>query len=534
MAGVRAREPARPAGGKRAVAVSGPVAAQGVVGNHALHALLGSTGGGTALAPGVRAAMEARLGHGLGRVRLHTGAGAAASARWLRARAYTVGDDIVLGDGVEPLDTLSGRRTLAHELVHVVQQRLGGPAPGTGADSEEDADRAGSALAEGRPIAPIARGTAVGVARQPMDPRHARGHAGEQTMGFNLYRQEEGWIFFEGPSGSAGHGTTSPGFDGVAYNVKTGEIHLLDNKSLKATGNVHSAPAVDPTRNLGKNVDALIARVEAAQDVPGRMRLLSRLKALKAALVTDGPLPDDVKLVVTSQGGNTTDVSPRLKAAGVQHRSDPPPKNAPAAPGTTTQPTPQSTSTPTAESTPTPAPKPAATTAPTVEPTPTPKPTVPSASKAPVVEPTPAPRPTVSPPVRPASAWKAGLKAGGKALIVALIFAGLEYWVHKQLEKELEESIDKVRVGALPWAQRLKREDPSKPVYVRITVESKDYSRYFPLLGWMPESPVLHMIAMAMVREEIDPPVVEQRDDRLDVFHPGMTTRVIYTELMIP
>jgi hypothetical protein len=129
------------------------------------------------------------------------------------------------------------------------------------------------------------------------------------------------------------------------------------------------------------------------------------------------------------------------------------------------------------------------------------------------------------------------LKAGGKALLVALAFAGLEYLVHRQLEKDLDESIDKTRQGAMPWAQRLKREDPSKPVYMRVKIRSEDYQKFVPLLGWMPETPVLHMIGMAMVREEIDPPLVEVKDDPVGLFPPwraGVTTTVTYTELMVP
>lgn len=161
-----------------------------------------------------------------------------------------------------------------------------------------------------------------------MDPRHARGHAGEQGMGFELYPESEGWIFFEGPSGSAGHGVTTSGFDGIAYNTRTDALHLLDNKSLKSPGSVSSATAIDPSRNLFKNVDALIARVEAAKDVPGRIKILGLLRRTKAALVAGKPLPQGVKLIVTSVGGQTTDVSPRLKGLGVEHNPPPPPKAA--------------------------------------------------------------------------------------------------------------------------------------------------------------------------------------------------------------
>lgn len=160
-------------------------------------------------------------------------------------------------------------------------------------------------------------------------------------------------------------------------------------------------------------------------------------------------------------------------------------------------------------------------------------PEAPAAPKAPSLPKTP-PAATTAPTVKPPSAWKAGLKAGGKVLGWALIFAGLEYLVHRRLEKELDESIDKARHGAMPWAQRLKREDPSKPVYMRVMVRAEDYSRYFPILGWIPETPKLHMIQIAMVREEIDPPVVEKQDERLNFWHPGVATTVTYTELMVP
>jgi hypothetical protein len=61
-------------------------------------------------------------------VRVHTGTAASASAGALNARAYTVGDDIVLGDGYDA-DSPRGRRLLAHELAHVAQQRAHGRPP---------------------------------------------------------------------------------------------------------------------------------------------------------------------------------------------------------------------------------------------------------------------------------------------------------------------------------------------------------------------------------------------------------------------
>lgn len=81
--------------------------------------------GGQALPAPTRAFFEQRLERDLAGVRVHTGAVAAASARALEARAYTLGNDIVFGTGEFAPDTSEGSRLLAHELVHVAQQASG-------------------------------------------------------------------------------------------------------------------------------------------------------------------------------------------------------------------------------------------------------------------------------------------------------------------------------------------------------------------------------------------------------------------------
>jgi hypothetical protein len=77
---------------------------------------------GSPLAPAVRAEMEDRLQHDFSDVRVHTDGEAARSADALDAHAYTVGPDIVFGAGEYAPSSASGRRLLAHELTHVVQQ----------------------------------------------------------------------------------------------------------------------------------------------------------------------------------------------------------------------------------------------------------------------------------------------------------------------------------------------------------------------------------------------------------------------------
>lgn len=76
-------------------------------------------GSGEPLAGPLKEEMEARLGADFSGVRVHTGPAARASAAELGARAYTFGSHVVIGDGG------AGKRTLAHELTHVVQQRIG-------------------------------------------------------------------------------------------------------------------------------------------------------------------------------------------------------------------------------------------------------------------------------------------------------------------------------------------------------------------------------------------------------------------------
>lgn len=82
-------------------------------------------GGGQPLPESERAFFESRLGQDFSDVRLHTDSASAESARSVEALAYTAGSDVVFGAGQYRPHTDEGRQLLAHELVHVVQQRQG-------------------------------------------------------------------------------------------------------------------------------------------------------------------------------------------------------------------------------------------------------------------------------------------------------------------------------------------------------------------------------------------------------------------------
>ena len=79
-------------------------------------------GPGRPLDGDVRSGMEARFGHDFSQVRVHSDEKSAATTRAYGALAYTTGSDIFFNSGRYRPDTATGRRLLAHELAHVVQQ----------------------------------------------------------------------------------------------------------------------------------------------------------------------------------------------------------------------------------------------------------------------------------------------------------------------------------------------------------------------------------------------------------------------------
>ena len=95
-------------------------AAGGIAAPPSVHETLRAPG--RPLDGGARAFMESRFGQDFSKVRVHTGSGAAASARAVGAQAYTVGQNVVFGEGRYAPGTDAGKRLIAHELAHVVQQ----------------------------------------------------------------------------------------------------------------------------------------------------------------------------------------------------------------------------------------------------------------------------------------------------------------------------------------------------------------------------------------------------------------------------
>ena len=153
----------------------------------------------------------------------------------------------------------------------------------------------------------------------PVNQAHGRGQYGEQTAAFLL--GQKGYVILDGPSGAGGHGITTPGLDGAAYNPRTDDLLIYDNKSLKRGGNVSGASAI--TRNLARNMDSLIQRLNAvtptlppeARTVLGRV--MPRLQSARQSLNGVGQWPPNCRLAITAEAGNSTGVTPGLAGRNV-------------------------------------------------------------------------------------------------------------------------------------------------------------------------------------------------------------------------
>ena len=114
---------------------------------------------GHVLPGGFKSQLETSFGRDLSDVRVHSDSDAGEAARVLGARAFTVGRDVYVGSGQSDHDTEHGKRLLAHEVAHTVQQseaahsahseRSGLTIGGTTTTAEHEADAAAEAAAFG-------------------------------------------------------------------------------------------------------------------------------------------------------------------------------------------------------------------------------------------------------------------------------------------------------------------------------------------------------------------------------------------------
>jgi Domain of unknown function (DUF4157) len=121
-----------------------------------------------------RTFFESRFDHDFSRVRVHTDAKAAESARAVNARAYTVGPDVVFGAGQYAPSSGVFTCLFAHELTHVIQQeqtvensRL---RVVDNSEHEREADRIASVVLSKSAIPTPTQLSTRSVARQKIEP----------------------------------------------------------------------------------------------------------------------------------------------------------------------------------------------------------------------------------------------------------------------------------------------------------------------------------------------------------------------------
>jgi hypothetical protein len=106
-------------------------------------------GGGRPLPGAVRGQMEDAFGHDFSRVRVHADSGSHQLNDQLRSCAFSVGNDIFFARGAHNSSSGAGRKLLAHELTHVVQQSGGsGQRPTRVSDPTELSERQAATVAE--------------------------------------------------------------------------------------------------------------------------------------------------------------------------------------------------------------------------------------------------------------------------------------------------------------------------------------------------------------------------------------------------
>ncbi|HYP42307.1 MAG TPA: DUF4157 domain-containing protein, partial [Chloroflexia bacterium] len=199
-----------------------------------------------------RAYMEPRFGHDFSNVRVHTDARAAESARTLNAGAYTVGQDIVFGHNRYAPNTSEGRKLIAHELAHTIQQGIEVAGRGDtlevskpGDRAEREADSVAASVLRGEAAGPIVEGAAQ-LARQGLEEEAPSSGEQEETTSTGQETElddeeevPEGGEWVKSEEGLGIEAGSGPSASSDADAVDAGLLSAPDDETAEA----ESAPA---------------------------------------------------------------------------------------------------------------------------------------------------------------------------------------------------------------------------------------------------------------------------------------------------
>ena len=147
---------------------------------------------GEPLPPSLNEGMSTLFGHDFARVRVHAGPRAAESAASVAARAYTVGQHVVLGRSAPDLRSPAGQQLLAHELTHVMQQPAGLPGGDLPVSSPGDPGEREAAAVATRAVPSSAPSSARPSVQRDPDPSKRTPY--ELAMWFyNFYIEQMGY-----------------------------------------------------------------------------------------------------------------------------------------------------------------------------------------------------------------------------------------------------------------------------------------------------------------------------------------------------
>jgi hypothetical protein len=197
---------------------------------------------------------EARMGRSFSDVRIHTGGKADRAARSIDAKAYTLGNDVVLRSDEYRPETRSGRRLLAHELTHVVQQHVGKSSEIQRQDAGDEEEPAQGVADErnGRP--------------QQQDQQEQDQQQGQQDEEENEARQE-----WDAHPGIHHHFHCFEGCEGYAYaDIRpVYQIEGVDNPAEFITNNIVRVDFLDQSTAVHQDLVNPLGQVESdLQDDP--------------------------------------------------------------------------------------------------------------------------------------------------------------------------------------------------------------------------------------------------------------------------
>jgi hypothetical protein len=215
-----------------------------------VHEVLGSPG--QSLDAATRGFFEPRFGRDFSAVRVHTGPLADQSARHINAHAYTAGHNMVFGAGQFAPGTQEGRRLLAHELTHVVQQSASAASP----SAKPTVQRQPAAPAAAAPAAPAAPDPAAPAA-PAADPNAANGGLTEEMLkqiARTLHEAMEGWGTDEEAIYSAFSGRTQKQVDAIerVYNHLYSADLVADLRDELSESEMQHLAIFSPTAAPGK------------------------------------------------------------------------------------------------------------------------------------------------------------------------------------------------------------------------------------------------------------------------------------------